>query len=293
MLESLLRRGYQTSDILITRDGTWHLDGYPTSLERVARRVDVIWNALHGEYGEDGKVQQTLETVHIPYTGSQTLSSALGMHKARAKERFKEAGIRVPQGVVVRSGDDPSERAREMFARVAPPYIIKPVAGGSSLGVMAARIVGELGIMLADALEMYREVLVEEKLSGREIVAGGAQDSSGVFHPLWPIEVALPQGRTFFDFESKYHSRDSFAPVVSRGEGEDAAHVVRKAAQALALRHYFTADLMATPRGIYLLEVNTLPGLTQASAFPKMLFQSNVSFDEFVDHTLELALRGK
>lgn len=293
VLESLLRRGYPTSDLLITKDGTWHLDGVPTPIERITRRVDVVWNALHGAYGEDGKVQQVFEALRLPYTGSRALASALGMHKARAKERFREAGIRVPQGIAVRRGEDPYERARAVFTRFAPPYIVKPMSGGSSLGVMAVRTVGELGCTLADALEVYPDVLVEEKLVGREIVSGGAQDSSGEFHPLWPIGVALPSDRTFFDHEQKYRSSDAFTTVMGRGEGEDVAHVVRKAAQALALRHYFSADLIATPRGLYLLEVNTLPGLTQTSAFPKMLFQSNVSFDEFVDHTIGLALQGK
>ncbi|OHA83941.1 MAG: hypothetical protein A2408_04230 [Candidatus Yonathbacteria bacterium RIFOXYC1_FULL_52_10] len=293
VLESLLRRGYSTSDVLITKDGTWHIDGYPTSLEKIVRRTDVIWNALHGAYGEDGKVQQLLETLHIPYTGSRPLASALCMYKDLAKDAVRKAGVRVPQGVLVRRGEHVDDVAHAIFQRMGPPYILKPRAGGSSLGLCVARTREELHAALRAVLMYAPEVIIEEYIKGRELVMGAIQTREGATHPLWPFEVNLPQGADVFSHEIKYASENRYAPLESRALGEDIAHVVRKVAETLSPAHYFRVDFILTDRGPYLLEVNTLPGLSAASAFPKMLAQSDISFDEFVDHVIDLALRGK
>lgn len=293
VLESLLRRGYPTSDILITKDGTWHIDGYPAPLEKIARRTDVIWNALHGAYGEDGRVQQLLEMLGTPYTGSRPLASALCMYKDLAKDAVRKAGVRVPQGLLVRRGESVDEVAHAIFQRMGPPYILKPRAGGSSLGLCVARTRDELYAALRAVLMYAPEVIIEEYIKGRELVMGAIQTKEGTTHPLWPFEVNLPRGADVFSYEIKYASENRYVPLESRALGEDIAHVVRKIAETLSLAHYFRADFILTDRGPYLLEVNTLPGLSPTSSFPKMLAQSDVSFDEFVDHVIDLALQRK
>lgn len=293
VLETLSQKNYAPYDILITKDGQWHINGYPVKPEKVARTVDVVWNGLHGEYGEDGKVQQVLETLSVPYTGSGPIASAVGMHKAFAKARLADEGIRVPEGFVVRRGERGEEVAESIFRRMGPPYIVKPLSGGSSLGLSIARNSEELARAVSATLMYTPAVIVEEYLRGREVVAGSVEGSRGEMHALWPLEVELPKGAEVFSHEIKYGGLHEYVPLESRAESEDIAHIMQRTARALSMEHYFRADFIITPRGIYLLEVNTLPELTRASSFPKMIEQSGSTMGEFIDHVVLLALTGK
>src|SRR3990167_6281453 len=141
-----LREQYQAQDILITKDGVWHWRGLPTTPDQIARQVDVFFNALHGEYGEDGKVQQLLDNLGVAYTGSGAVSSALGMNKALAKDLFRRAGLRVPPGVVIRreAAREAAPAAREVFETISPPWVVKPNDRGSSLGLFFVRTIKDL-----------------------------------------------------------------------------------------------------------------------------------------------------
>ena len=150
-LAEKLSSKYKPVDILIDRDGLWHVGGLPASLPRIQHGADVFFNALHGEYGEDGKLQQLLENLNIPYTGSGPLASAVGMNKSLTKEHFTRLGFKTPRHEYVFSyknaGTDPAvdgaseplekylERsAYKVFQKLPPPWVVKPVSGGSSIG---------------------------------------------------------------------------------------------------------------------------------------------------------------
>ena len=142
VLSNLNREKYRPVDILITPRGDWYMDGVRTDLANISGHVDVIWNAMHGAYGEDGKVQQLFESFNIPYTGSRVMASAVGMHKGLAKERFKAAGLSVPFGVVIEHDDVLDQVAEQIYYDRRLPLIVKPVSGGSSV---ATRVVRSLG----------------------------------------------------------------------------------------------------------------------------------------------------
>src|SRR3989344_5501836 len=120
---------YQAHDILITKDGVWHWRGLPTTPDQIARQVDVFFNALHGEYGEDGRLQNVLDQLGTPYTGSGTFASAVGMNKELAKEAFRRQGLKVPQGLRIQRHEE-GNHSRRVFEKISPPWIVKPADRG-------------------------------------------------------------------------------------------------------------------------------------------------------------------
>jgi len=287
---------YKGYDILITKDGTWHLDGVQVSPVDLTKRVDVIFNALHGEYGEDGKVQQRLNIIGIPYTGSSAFSSAIAMNKVLAKDYFKNSGIKVPISEVIRKGDNIREKAFSIFRTFPQPSIVKPVSGGSSVGVYKARNYDELLNAIESALQFSNIVMVEEYVSGREATCGVVENFRGEDHYVFPpTEIRVLPKHDFFNYEAKYDGEtDEVCPgdfnKVEKGNLIEAA---KSAHKALGLRHYSRSDFILSPRGVYLLETNTLPGLTEESLLPKALEAVGSNIPEFLDHVITLAIVGK
>lgn len=286
---------YQPVDMLLARDGTWHVNGLPMSPEKAARSVDVIFNALHGEFGEDGQVQQILDVLNTPYTGSGTVASALGMDKARAKEIFKKAGIKVPNGVVLKKGHQTEVEAvaYDAFQKISPPWIIKPVGSGSSVGLYFARTYPELVQAIESCFNFSDSILVEEYIKGKEATCGVVEGLRGQDHyPLLPIEIVTPSDKKLFDYEAKYTGITSeICPGrFSQEEKAELERLAREIHQVLGLRHYSRSDFIISPRGIYALEVNTLPGLTEESLIPKSLLAAGIPYDQFLDHIVTLAL---
>lgn len=295
VLKNLPADKYQPIDMLLSRDGAWHVNGLPTSPERAVRSVDVIFNALHGEFGEDGQVQQILDALNTPYTGSGTVASALGMDKVRAKEIFKKAGIKVPSGVVLKRDyqTEVEAIAYDAFQRISPPWIIKPVESGSSVGLYLARTYPELVQSIEACFKFSDSILVEEYIKGKEATCGVVDGLRGQDHyPLLPIEIVTPSNKKLFDYESKYTGITSeICPGrFSREEKAELERLSREIHKVLGLRHYSRSDFILSPRGIYALEVNTLPGLTEESLIPKSLLAAGIPYNQFLDHIVTLAM---
>lgn len=298
VLDNLPKEKYQPRDVLVTKEGKWHLDGLEISPERLKNGVDVVFNALHGEYGEDGEVQLILDSTFLPYTGSGRLASALGMNKPAAKEIISRAGFKVPRGVLLNY--EPENRAEavayDAFLKISPPWIVKPSAGGSSVGVFLARTFDELVCAIEECFKISPSILVEEYIRGREATCGVVDDFRGQkVYPLLPIEIIPPAGKSLFDYEAKYSgkSREICPGQFSPGEKNELGELAAKVHQLLGLKHYSRTDFIVSPRGIYILEINSLPGLTQESLVPKSLSALGVGLPDFVDHVISLALRKK
>lgn len=297
VLDALRRRLehlYEARDILIDKKGTWHLDGVAFPAHEITSRVDVVFNALHGSYGEDGKVQSFLETHRVPFTGSGSLSSAVGMHKILTKNALASHGIKSPYWTEIpssriREGGDIV--ARDLFMSFVFPAVIKPVSSGSSVGVSIVRTLPEVISGLATAAEHGDVILVEEYIPGIEATCGVIEDFRGhELYALPPIEIRPHQG--FFDYEAKYKGKsDEIVPATFpdkiKREIEDLSRQIHR---ALGLRHYSRSDFIIHPRrGIYALEVNTLPGLTDESLIPKALRAVGSDLHELVDHLIKVA----
>lgn len=285
---------YQGVDLLVARDGTWHLGGLPTQPARAARQVDVIFNALHGEYGEDGKVQTLLESAGVPYTGSNPFASALGMNKPLAKDIFRRQGIKVPFGLRLSAGEQ-SEPATYVFQKISPPWIVKPADRGSAVGTNLARTFAELVLALKNAFNFSDNVLVEEYIRGREATCGVINHfRNHEIYTLPPIEIRKGHNNVWSYAERYSGQTEELCP--SHFHDTEKMAIEKLAAQAhraLGLRHYSRADFIVSPRGIYLLEVNTQPGLTNESLLPKALAAVGCSYPDFLDHVLTLALEKR
>jgi D-alanine-D-alanine ligase len=244
--------------------------------------VDVAFICLHGRYGEDGAVQGLLELMGIPYTGSGVLASALAMNKIFAKKVFQLSGLTVAPYRVLRRGEkfDPTNSA------FALPVVVKPSQEGSSVGVSIVRTEAQIGAALEKAFSYDTEILVEQFIRGREIQVGILEERA-----LGAIEI-VPKGE-FYDFETKYTPglAEHFLPAPLPPElyqkvltaGED-AH------RALGCCGYSRVDFLVTDQGeCYLLEVNTLPGMTAMSLLPEIAQGAGISFAELVERILATA----
>jgi len=288
---------YNIKDIVIDKNGDWVLKGIVVKPESILNNTDVVLNAMHGEYGEDGQVQQILQTHKVPFTGPTTLGAKLSINKDASKKIYKKHGIKTPEHRLVENIGDPALQAFELFRSMPMPVIIKPVDLGSSVGLSIARDYKSLLETLISLYKRYDRLLVEEYIEGREATVGVIEKfRDKEIYPLLPIEIITPDHIELFDYDAKYSGEVS---EVSPGnfnsdESKMLQELAVQAHEALGLRHYSRSDFILHPkRGIYLLETNSLPGLTDESLFPKSLEPVGSSFEEFLDHVIELALNGK
>ena len=293
MIAHLPEEKYATRDIYIDKQGVWHDRGRPSTPERVLRQVDVVLIGLHGEYGEDGQVQRLLEQFGVRYAGADSWGSHLAMHKLMAKAKAEELGIRTPEFRYLEAGADLEKAAQEIIRSFHQPVVVKPIGWGSSVGVSVvggyAPVLGALGKLFADGAP---GVLVEEFIRGREATTGVVERLRGeALYALPSIEIIPPEG-DFFSYESKYSgkSREIVPGNFTRVEAEELGRLAKRMHAALGLRHYSRSDFMVTPRGIYYLETNTLPGLTRESLLPKALMSVGVPIQDFLSHLVTLAL---
>lgn len=287
---------YQPHDIFIDRSGRWHWLGLPSQPQQVAKKVDVLFNALHGEYGEDGKLQSELDLLGVPYTGSKTFASAVGMNKVLSKQIFKQAGLKVPQGVLLKLGEH-RNYAKTAHEKVAPPWIIKPADRGSSVGLFFANTFPELADAIEQAFAVSPNVLVEEYIPGREATCGVIDNFRGHERYALPaIEIRRPGNKKIWNYTDKYsgETQEICPGNFLEHERRTIEELAKKAHEALGLRHYSRSDFIINPRGqIYLLETNTLPGMTAESLLPKAVAAVGCPYPEFLDHLIQLALRSK
>ena len=303
VLRALRDRGqYEAVPIFITQNGAWLFgdkQAWMSPTEALAH-VDLIFNALHGEYGEDGTVQQILDHHKIPYTGSRALPSAVAMNKEMAADILKRAGLRVPKGVVL---GPKNMDTRSILALSSPPWIIKPRSRGSSVGVSKVATHADIPAALQKAFATDSHVIAQEYIPGREITCGMLQSAGWRINGkplavLAPIEIVPPKDAEFFDYRVKYNGKtQEICPAEFYGAMlAKIQETALRAHEALGLRHYSRTDMIIksskqTRRApeIYVLEVNTLPGLTSESLLPRAARHAGLEFPDLIDHLVKLS----
>lgn len=297
IMSALPRERYTVHDIFIDREGNWHERGVQTTPARALSNIDVAIIALHGEYGEDGDVQKLLERFGIPYTGSDSFASFEAMHKVLAKEKAKKAGIKTAKYEFIERIEDAEERLREVIRTYPQPVIVKPPRWGSSVGVTAPAGYQPVHQAVTGLLaEGSHGALVEEFIRGTEASVGVIEHMRGQdLYALPAVEIIPPEHAPFFTYDAKYSGEtQEIAPGrFSKEVMAELQDLALRIHRELGLRHYSRSDFIVSSKGIYYLETNTLPGLTAGSIFPKALASVGISFVDFLDHLIGLALAGR
>ena len=275
---ALEARGHDVVRVYVDRD-----------VDRVLRQtpIDVAFLALHGTYGEDGCIQGMLEVLGIPYTGSGVLASALAMDKLKSKELFRLYNVPTPPYYAVDADD--IDRVEELHGSFGFPVFVKPRRAGSSVGAGKANDMAELRARLEEAAQFDRSVLVERFVAGTEIAVAVLDGRA-----LGAIEI-VPRGE-FYDYKSKYQKGQSeyhFPARLAPTRYKGVLHLAERAVRSLGATGAARVDLLVTEgENEYVLEVNTLPGMTPTSLLPKIAAGAGYDFGGLCEAILDRATLG-
>lgn len=285
---------FSVVDIFIDQSGTWHVRGAPRDPLRALTGVDVVWNALHGSYGEDGTVQRILDCAGVPYTGSGAYAAMVTFNKALTKRMLAPHNILMPRSVTLEVTSNLENEILTQFRTFCQPSIIKPVGCGSSVGITVATSFDTFRDGIKAAFNHAPHVLIEEYIHGKEATCGVIDGFRGQrSYILPPMEIVLEKTESFFDFEKKYNNTTRCPGNFSAEESGRLRDIAGMVHTTLGLRDYSRSDFIVSPRGVYFLEVNALPGTTSESLLPKSLNAVGSSLGEFVLHVLDLALKRR
>ena len=280
---ALRRRGYDAVAIDV---------GPTLTRDLQDQKIAVAFLALHGPGGEDGAIQGFLETLGIPYTGSGVHASAVGMHKVTTKTILAAHKIPVPAGTVIKRGEKVPSGTALRSARLRWPVVVKPASQGSTIGVTIVRKPSQWSEALELAHRYDREAMVEAYIPGHEVTVSLIGSGEGAPMVLPAVEIVAPEG--FYDFSAKYEKGKTQylcpAPLSA---------AITKQIRTLALKTYLVmgcdgairVDFRITPRGRpYVLEINTVPGMTETSLLPMAAAQAGIDYDELTERILQSAL---
>jgi D-alanine-D-alanine ligase len=309
--KALSKNKYQLTLAEIAKDGRWLLrDGTnnslenpkaltPTSRNATMQKFDVAFVGMHGRFGEDGKVQALLEMIGIPYTGSGVLASALGMNKMRTLEIVNRYGIKTPRFMALHSMPIKKNFAalqQKIEHSIGYPSVIKPNESGSSIGISIVHKKDDVFDAMKIAFQEDVIILIEEYIKGKEFtcaVMGNTGQSALVALP--PVEI-VPPGE-FFDYKAKYSSIETkeICPArLSKSQTKKIQTLAQKAHAFIGCDGLSRSDFILTTRGeFYFLEINTIPGLTEASLAPKAATAHGMPFSKFLDAQIQLAMKKK
>ncbi|MDF2254212.1 D-alanine--D-alanine ligase [Streptomyces ferralitis] len=271
----------------------------PGAVPKALGEVDVVFPVLHGPYGEDGTLQGLLELSGVPYVGAGVLASAVGMDKEYMKRVFASFGLPVGPYEVIRPREweqDPVAARRKVVDFAAEhgwPVFIKPARAGSSMGISKVDEISGLDAAMAEARRHDPKVIVEALLSGREIECGVLEFEDGprASVPAWIPPVTAHE---FYDFEAKYiDSAEGVVPApLTAEETAEVRRLAVAAFEAASCEGLVRADFFLTDSGQFVInEINTMPGFTPISMYPRMWQESGVGYPELIDRLLQAALR--
>lgn len=265
-----------------------------TDLARLAAdapKLDFAFILLHGLYGEDGTMQGFLDLLGVPYQGSGVLGSAIAMDKHLAKELYKLNGLPVADWQIIGVGEDVDIDG--LISSFDLPVVIKPVREGSSLGLTLAKTKEQLADGIGKALSHDSRIMIEKYISGRELTVGVLGNRELQALPV--IEIIPGEAFAFFDYDAKYKAGAS-EEICPAEISDELTALVQKygvtAHKALRLRGYSRTDIMLSEDGdLYLLETNTIPGMTPTSLMPQAAAEYGLAFPEFLEKLIELGLQ--
>ncbi len=286
---------YVIIPVTVDKLSKWHVQGRRLTQAQGLQAlrdlgVEVIFIAMHGEFGEDGTIQQILDEAGFIYTGSGAAASRLAMDKDRSKQEFVRHGLAVPGSRLL--GRAQWERGQLPKSSVYP-IVIKPLSCGSSVGVSIVEAKSDLPIALERAFDRGDTLLIEEYISGREVTCGVLDD--GTLQPLPPTEIR-PKDGGWFDYEAKYQpgASEEITPapfpdeVITRIQ-----QIAISAHKAVGCYGMSRTDMIVNGDRIVVLETNTIPGLTETSLLPQEAAATGLSYSQLLDRIIESAVKHK
>lgn len=267
-------------------------------LNQTTYRPDVAFIAMHGTFGEDGRIQAILETLGIPYTGSGVMASALGMDKLRSSMIFRDAGLLVPEFFVITAKDLGNKNLVVKITRkLSWPLVVKPPNHGSSVGVSIVKTKSGLGRAAKEALKYSNQIILQKFIKGREITCGVLEGGDGKFIPLAPTEI-VPLAGAFYDYQSKYADGGSRHIIPPRKLSPKIIKQIQDAAvtshRAIGCSGMSRSDFVLGENGkLYILEINTIPGMTVTSLLPEAAKAVGIGFSKLIDLLIQNAIAKK
>lgn len=264
-----------------------------TRLASDADRIDFAFIALHGLYGEDGALQGLLEFLKIPYQGTGVLGSALAINKVASKILYENAGLATPPYKAFRRNETIS--SEKLIRDIGFPMMIKPATGGSSIDISLIRLESEIEPGIRKAFDHDTQILVEKFIVGMEVTAGVIGNDTPEVFPL--LEVVLDDESPFLDYHAKYFAKGTKVIIPARIRDEECVRRLKTAAltahRCLFCSGYSRTDMILTDDTVYVLETNTIPGMTEASDYPKVAYAGGYTFATLLDRLIELGVERK
>ena len=308
VLRHLDNNKYETKAVFISKDNLWSFpsEGTDLSLEEGLLTLDrispnIVFLALHGNFGQESYMQNHLKSANIPYTGSNDIASALALHKGASSQVLRAHNILVPEYLEIHKLDfkkNESKIISEILKKIKSPLVVKPARHGSSVGVSIVKDRGSLAhdslkSALENAFELDKLTIVQKYISGREFTCG-ILEKNGEPVALLPTEI-IPLKAKHFNYESKYSSDGAREITPPENLSDDKIKEIQALAlqvhQTLNLKGYSRVDMiLSKDQNLYVLEANTLPGLTEGSLLPKGAAALGISFGGLLDLIIENGL---
>jgi D-alanine-D-alanine ligase len=295
ILDNINKNKYSAIPVIITRSGIWKTKNTSNTFDtlRKIKNIDVAFIMMHGPYGEDGTVQGMFEMLDIPYTGAGVLSSSLSMNKLKTKELAQYHGIDVAKYIYFTKQDwklDSKDVVKRIANKIGFPCVVKPNDLGSSIGISIPNRKKELAVACREALKYSDQVLVEKYIDGREIHCGvlGNDEIEAL-----PLDEVLPANE-FYDYEAKYKKGKSDHKMPADIDGRITKKIqeqAKKIYRMVLCQGFARVDFFLKGNKVYFNEINTIPGFTQTSIFPKEAAASGNSYPQLIDRIIRLALK--
>ncbi len=293
VLKNLDRKKYEVHFVVMGKDGKWKFNTGRTfdvgdAITYIKHsRFDFAFIAMHGFFGEDGRMQALLEWMEISHSGSGVKSSAMAMDKHVSNLLYATHGLRVPNYIVLDTG---ANKKRSTFPL---PFVVKPICGGSTVGVSIVKKSEDLKSALAKAFEEDGRVMIQEHIQGREFTCGVLENKNGRSFALPPTEI-IPKTSNLFDYRAKYTnggSAEITPPRLPKPQINELQKLALRAHEILGCRGMSRSDFILRKSKFYILETNTIPGMTATSLLPQAARVAGISFTEMLDLIIAAGMR--
>jgi len=314
VIKNLNKEKYDIFPIYIDKQGNWFeivdvKEKQKSSINNVMeflKSFDVIFPVLHGLYGEDGTIQGLFELLKIPYVGCKVLASSVGMDKAYSKIVFDKAGLNQAKYVYIKKHEEKyiyvddnfneeilniQEISNKIMAKIKFPMFVKPSNSGSSVGISKAKNKEELEKAIVEAAKFDKKILIEEGIDGREVECAVLGNEDVISSCVGEVKAA----DDFYSYDAKYNNQESRTIIpaeISDEKSEEIQKLAKKAFKAIDGRGLSRVDFFIekNTEKIYINEINTLPGFTSISMYPKLFEQTGIKYEELLDRLINLAL---